>query len=328
MTNAEEALLERWSRERPVYDVWGRFIEDKLATGLRRELGDDVYSNFLKMCISVRTKEPESFVEKVFYRKTYENPYEDAEDKVGIRLVVLLEEDIRTIEQVLLKDDNPWTAEKSRDHEEEIASKPYEFNYQSLHYVVRSKAGLEFDGTSLYEDMPCEIQIRTLLQHAYSELTHDTIYKPSVVATSEMKRAAAKSMALIEATGDYFSALDGKIKEATSIDRSLSQVLEKLYKDVVGKDPSPSSSPLNQMLIDRYRGDLDEHAQELKDWFSSNDYLAHFIRERSEHRAPFKLSGILLAYFAVAKSPRASAAESPLLDADLGHVYSDQGKAL
>ena len=49
--------------------------------------------------------------------------------------------------------------------------------------------------------------MRTLLQHAHSELTHDTIYKPSVVQTPAMLRAAAKSMALIEATGDYFEEL-------------------------------------------------------------------------------------------------------------------------
>src|SRR3546814_12228521 len=35
---------------------------------------------------------------------------------------------------------------------------------------------------------PCEVQLRTLLQHAHSQLTHDTIYKPKTIASSHTKR--------------------------------------------------------------------------------------------------------------------------------------------
>ena len=43
-------------------------------------------------------------LQKAFYRgKDYRSPYEDIEDKVGLRFVVLLTEDIRTIEAALKK---------------------------------------------------------------------------------------------------------------------------------------------------------------------------------------------------------------------------------
>ncbi|RWP54341.1 MAG: hypothetical protein EOR07_34055 [Mesorhizobium sp.] len=43
--------------------------------------------------------------------------------------------------------------------------------------MVRSKDELTFDGETIAAGTPCEIQVRTILQHAYSQLTHDTIYK-------------------------------------------------------------------------------------------------------------------------------------------------------
>src|ERR1019366_6806543 len=142
----------------------------------------------------------------------YQNPYEEIEDKVGLRFVVLLIEDIRTIEAAV-KEAPHWVASLARDFEREQEARPYEFDYQSLHYVVRSALPFEFEGVVIPSDIPCEVQVRTLLQHAYSELTHDTIYKPNVRATPLLKRAAAKSMALIEATSDYFSSVSKTIKQ-------------------------------------------------------------------------------------------------------------------
>nr|WP_249804714.1 MULTISPECIES: hypothetical protein [unclassified Bradyrhizobium] len=69
-----------------------------------------------------------------------------------------------------------------------IAKTPYEFRYQSVHYIVRSRGDQKLDGQNITAGTPCEVQIRTLLQHAHSELTHDTIYKPSVKGTPAIAR--------------------------------------------------------------------------------------------------------------------------------------------
>ena len=34
-----------------------------------------------------------------------------------------------------------------------------------------------YNGHTIEKDTPCEIQIRTLEQHAYAELSHDYVYK-------------------------------------------------------------------------------------------------------------------------------------------------------
>src|SRR3546814_10997244 len=61
---------------------------------------------------------------------------------------------------------------------------------------------------------PCEVQLRTLLQHAHSQLTHDTIYKPKTIASSHTKRFVARSMALIETVDDFFVQVMIEIEKA------------------------------------------------------------------------------------------------------------------
>jgi putative GTP pyrophosphokinase len=97
---------------------------------------------------------------------------------------------------------------------------------------------------------PCEVQVKILLQHAYSELTHDTIYKPRVNATPEMQRAAAKSMALLEATNDYFESVFDQVEAATAPERELTLSLSELYRDKVGIAPQPSR--VEGLLLDAF----------------------------------------------------------------------------
>jgi putative GTP pyrophosphokinase len=323
----EELLLRRWHAEKHAFDLWGRFICDKLTTALRGKLGDRGYSKFLKLPLTPRIKEDRSFVEKALHRKKYARPFEETEDKVAIRLVVLLEADLRIVEQVLLEEVMAWIAEKSRDHEDEISKNPYEFGYQSLHYIVRSKQGVAFDGEDLPEGMPCEIQIRTLLQHAHSELTHDTIHKPSVVTTPAMLRAAAKSSALIEATGDYFTSLANQIQHALLDVGVLGKTLFSNYLEYVGKEPENAESPLNQLLVDRYKGLVSAGTADFEAWLQGHSYIGDLIRERSERKVAFGLPAILLVYYAVATEPRNSRRDCPLSDADLEPIYTDLGKA-
>ena len=79
------------------------------------------------------------------------------------------------------RDSESWT--KDKDYEAEKLAKPLEFSYQSVHYVLRSKAGLLLTASRLPEGLACEVQFRTLLQHAHSELMHGTLYKPKTIAS-------------------------------------------------------------------------------------------------------------------------------------------------
>jgi len=143
-----------------------------------------------------------------------------------------------------------WDWCKDKDHEAERETAPYEFRYQSDHYIVRCQGDRDVGGVTVAAGTPCEIQVRTLLQHAHSELTHDTIYKPSVVHTPKMLRAAAKAMALVEATNDYFEELLELIKTNIEPNKEFSSQMTQLYREVVGTEPDPTKA--EGLLNDAY----------------------------------------------------------------------------
>lgn len=329
MTRPEEEFLRRWNAERPDYERWGAFVVSHLNNRLADHLGQERFSSFVRVPAECRLKDEDSLLQKAFYReKNYKNPFEDIEDKIGVRFVLLLSQDMRLVGKEIETEETVWDAVKARDHEEEIDRNPSVFDYQSLHYIIRSKGNQEWQGHPVPNSIPCEVQVRTLLQHAYSELTHDTIYKPSITATSKMKRAAAKSMALIEATSDYFDELDNLISEVTLPLRKLSKFTADQYQEHVEEAPAGETSPLNQLILDHY-GQFHAHIEEpLAAWLRLRPYLGDRIRERRQNRPIFKLPSILLVYFFAQTETNRSKTSSPVLEADLELIFSDLGLSL
>jgi ppGpp synthetase/RelA/SpoT-type nucleotidyltranferase len=323
----ESDFLDRWRKEEPAYSAWGRFVGATLSDSIRGRVAPVKLELFLKLPVIPRIKGQDSLLQKAFYRgKTYENPYEEIEDKVGVRFVVLLAEDIRTIEAAI-NDETGWVANMARDFEQEREVRPYEFDYQSLHYIVRSALPFEFQGCLIPADLPCEVQIRTLLQHAYSELTHDTIYKPSVRATPVIKRTAAKSMALIESTSDYFSAVNKIIRQALADSKKIGVFLSSRYASIT--NTTAEDSPLNSLLLDRYHSQLSQTFEtDFEAWWSEKDFLAGTIIDRAKGTALYRTPSILLVYFCVSTAPTLSKQDSPLTEKELQPIYSDLGLAL
>lgn len=324
MKDRESELLDRWRGERPMYEAWGGFVAEALTEGVARAIHPASVDLLFRIPVSHRTKEEPSLLAKAFHRgKGYGDPYGDIEDKVGVRIVVLFSEEIRTVEAAILAGTS-WTAEKARDFEDERNRRPFEFDYQSLHYVVRAKSGLTAGGVEIAESIPCEIQVRTILQHAYSELTHDTIYKPNVAAEPDVKRAAAKSMALIEATDDYFSQVRDKLALAAAPGQQVAATLDTLYGEFTGL--AGDHSPLNTLLIDHYKQWAKEDFQTaIAEFLKEKPFLADRIKERAPTQLLYRQPGILLTYWAVSQSRRSTLTGNPLSDDELAPLYSDLG---
>jgi hypothetical protein len=180
-----------------------------------------------------------------------------------------------------------WEWSKDKDYEAEQAKAPYEFRYQSVHYIVRCREGVDVGEMTVAAGAPCEVQVRTLLQHAHSELTHDTIYKPSVVQTPEMLRAAAKSMALIEATGDYFEELVDQIAKAVGANRKLTEELIGVYRDRVGREPDVTRA--EGLLNEAYAALVGTNAvADISAFLAEKAFVAERIKERAQNKLLFR----------------------------------------
>ncbi len=322
----EEEFLERWYRERPIVEAWGKFVAQKLMEQIAPLVAPVKSDIFVRIPANPRLKQDGSLVTKAFYRdKNYENPLDDITDKVGVRFVVLLANQISVVCDAIESCED-WEWSKDKDYETERLKAPYEFRYQSVHYIVRCRGTKNVGGVTVAAGTPCEVQVRTLLQHAHSELTHDTIYKPSVIQTPEMHRAAAKAMALVEATNDYFEELMDLIEKCVEPSKELSKQMATLYRELIGADADPTKA--EGLLNDAYATFGGEKPIEaVRQFIGEKPFVVDRIKERAPGKLLFRQPSILLAYLAVSKRSGDAREAWPLTPAEVKPIFTDLGFA-
>lgn len=317
----------RYEAEIPIFSEWGQFVTTMVSNLLLERFdSDDDLNLFLKIPPKPRVKEINSIISKAFYRgKNYTNPYEEITDKVGVRFVVLLQEDIKLLSEII--ENNPiWKFSKDRDYEEEKLKEPLIFDYQSVHYVLSSKESINKNGINIPKDIPCEVQIRTLLQHAYSELTHDTIYKPKNRTSPHVLRMVAKSMALIETTNDLFSDVFSTLESSGEMLMSYLLKLKNLYKSIAIPD---SEEKLNVFILDSLQEIIvkTDVADIEKFIFKSSD-IKDIINKKYNDSLIYRQPVVVLLYYLIKKQRYKLQELWPLTAAELRPLFTDLGYTL
>lgn len=138
-------------------------------------------------------------------RKKYSNPAAQVTDLVALRVITYFWQDVDRVATELRN----WlevSAIKSRDARAEL--KPNQFGYRSLHLVARLRPAEA--AQPHYKTLGrrwFEIQIRSILDHAWSEIEHEVIYKAGVVYPIEIKRRFAGVAGALEVLEHAFANL-------------------------------------------------------------------------------------------------------------------------
>jgi putative GTP pyrophosphokinase len=267
----ENELAAAFESRKPALKALGSWIVDVVKADLTRELGDPKKADlFFQIPPKARVKETDSFLEKALIRKRKDDPLKEITDQVGVRFVVLLLENIDRIGAIIKA--GSWAWSHDRDHEAERLAKPDYFAYQSDHYVITTTEEGEWDGVKIPIGLSCEVQIRTILQHAYAEMAHASDYKPSIQLREEdrkrVKRSLAKGCALIETTDDVFKEITTRLREySKSVDALLAKSAE-IYNRLTGLSV-PYETPLGSLIGDTYRELLKGYSpQNLEEWIA------------------------------------------------------------
>ena len=165
--------------------------------------------------IEGRVKNREECIKK-FHRK-YQNKLEAEEqpyeikafisDLIGIRIVCLYEDQISMMAEILQKN---FTVLKVTDKIASVESTEDSFGYKSLHMDLALNSEMAGQPKYLpYADFPFEVQIRSLIQDAWSVLDHQIKYKKSI--PSALKRRINILSALFEIADREFM----EIRDAT-----------------------------------------------------------------------------------------------------------------
>jgi putative GTP pyrophosphokinase len=141
-----------------------------------------------------------------------------------------------------------------------------------------------------------------------------------------MHRAAAKAMALVEATNDYFEALMELIEKSVASNKELSEQMAALYREVIGVDPDPTKG--EGLLNDAYALFAgDDPVEAVRQFISEKPFVVDRIKERAPVKLLFRQPSILLAYLAVSKRPGDARETWPLTPAELKPIFTDLGLA-
>lgn len=172
-----------------------------------------------------RVKGIASFAEKcILKRPKYRKPALQLTDLCGVRVMVLSKDVIPLFQQFIEE-----SFEVSENEDAAKRLKDVEFGYLSYHYIVSLKedlrhlyhapggtismelfhhrSGEEADKTGLPigPAFKAEVQIRTMLQHAWSESIHDNFYKAEIKKMPlHLKRESARIAALLDDADDAF----------------------------------------------------------------------------------------------------------------------------
>lgn len=319
----EAYFKEKWESEFLIYKTWGEYIVDTITNTLE-EKGKNL-AEFLKIPAKSRLKDTGSLINKAFHRKKeYSDPYGEIEDKVGARFVVLLVEDIKEICGIIEDSKREWSFDRCRHFEKERLENPLLFTYQSVHYILRPKNDIEWNGVVIPTTIPCEVQVRTLLQHAHAELTHDAIYKSKKAIQPEVHRTVAKSMALIETTDGFFSDVTHLLNHGPLEEHNVIKRLDGLYESFTGLAPHASKSSI--IVFDEFEDLIDANIiDNILEVINGNDFLANIIKEKYITNVFYQQSAILFVYWMLKKNKRRLLNNWPLSGSILKPLANDLG---
>lgn len=129
--------------------------------------------------ISARAKDPARFDAKAT-KKTkegeykYQDPLEQIQDQIGLRIVVFYLSDVDVIEEELV---NRFFQRIER--KEITPDDTWQFSYFGRHFILQLPNEAFTEGSDRDALPFCfELQVKTLFQHAWSEAGHDLAYKP------------------------------------------------------------------------------------------------------------------------------------------------------
>ena len=180
-----EAILEEYNTNLPRF----KEIEQEVRDKLKKTLAD---SGLLVAAIESRVKAYDSLAGKLELKGHKYKSLADLTDILGLRVITFYLDDVdkvaSAVERLFTVD---WENSVDKRKIHEIDS----FGYLSLHYIC-SVPGFPYR---------FEIQMRTLLQHAWANMDHDTGYKSGVELPKRYMRSMSRLAGLLELVDDEFS---------------------------------------------------------------------------------------------------------------------------
>ncbi len=282
---------EQWyDTNKSLYERFSKELEEIITKILKSE-------NIPYQSVSHRVKEKESYLNKCKSKK-YTNPISQITDVSGIRIIAYTNQDVSSICEIL---QNEFIIDAGNSGNKAEMLETDKVGYLSVHYILQlNEKRLGLPEYKLFENLKCEVQVRTLLQHAWAEIEHDRNYKFAGRLPNEIKRRFYLVAGVLELMDNEFDKLSKDIdeyaktmKKAVSegdynlgIDsKSVEQYLLKRFEGVDNVQPCSGGIIVTEQVVEElvrfgYKTiqEIDDDINSYKDFYEEKDTYIGVLR--------------------------------------------------
>jgi len=178
--------------ELPHYQTYAKALERVLKNACSLSISEAV--------VQARPKSVSSFAEKCVRKLAkYPDPVHQLTDLCGGRVIAQTLEQVEAVKlfvernfKILERDDKGLLLNEDK------------FGYRDMHYLVRLRPeraaliGFTSEEITTIGERIAELQVRTVVQHAWADILHDRMYKTPLRLSTEAKRTGALLAAIME----------------------------------------------------------------------------------------------------------------------------------
>lgn len=264
-----EAARVSWLAERRQFEEFSKHLDDVLKREIRR-VG-------ILAEVKHRAKELDSLIKKLIRKPLHS--YDSLPDKAGVRVIVRYKSEIDPVLELAKHIFDRGEPENKLDRLE-----PNTFGYLSVHADIRLRADDPLGATYSPSRFRAEMQVRTLAQHLWAEMAHDSVYNSEESlrpANKLLQRRIYILAGVVELADEEFNRIEHEMPTVPEF-RVLKSLERNYYKLTVRRGDTELSLDVIRLLLPLYRTDPVQVAAHLDQVFSENEEVLHDVYAKAE----------------------------------------------
>ena len=190
--------------------------------------------------VASRVKRPGSLEGKLRRKPGRYHRLDDVTDLIGVRVITYFESDVGVVGRLL---EENLTVDWLNSVDKGMMQDPDRFGYRGVHYVVRLPASPDSPSPPWFE-----VQIRSILQHAWAEMEHDLGYKSRDAVPREVRRRFNRLSGLLEMADEEFMALHRLSRDyAANLPARVQEAPDSVFVDAQSMTHLLSTSPVRDI---------------------------------------------------------------------------------
>lgn len=194
-----------------------------------RDIPTPVVTGRLKDCEEAIAKFDRKYRARLESESTPYKVQDHISDLIGVRIICYYESNLPVIQQSLASN---FEVLSITDKNQELSEDPNSFGYKGVHMDLKlSQNRRELPEFSAIKDFRFEVQLRTTVQHSWSEIEHKISYKKSV--PDQLRHRIIRLSGLFELADQEFDAI-----------RLETESFARIARQSTTPDASPSAPPV------------------------------------------------------------------------------------